>query len=67
MRCVQFYWTRGYFSKNIVCNKAFRMALGYVENCRSRVPFITFGCLDGQILVQNFTKVNCVCIIACTR
>ena len=39
----------GYFLKlNDACNKTHRLALGYVENCRSKVSFVAFSCLDGQ-------------------
>ena len=60
MKCVQFtgQWA---ISQNLndVCNKTLRLALEYVENCRPRVSFIAFSCLDGQILLfrsfQNST------------
>ena len=35
------------------------LALEYFENCQSRVSFVTFICLDGQILVQKFSKFDC--------
>lgn len=35
-----------------VCNKAFRMALKYIENCWSRVSFVTFDSMDGQIVFK---------------
>ena len=54
VRCVQFYWTRGYFSKKKdACNKTLCLALEYIENCWFRVLFVIFGCLDGQIWVQQ--------------
>ena len=57
VRCVQFYWTRGYFSKkNDVCNKMLHQVLKYIQICRSRVSFVAFSCLDGWILVQKFAK-----------
>ena len=55
MRCVQFTGQWAISQKmNNVWNKTLRMTLEYVENCQSRVSFITFGCLDGQILAQKF-------------
>ena len=57
VKCVHFTGKRAISQKlNDVCNKTLRLALEYVENCRSRVSFITFSCLDGQILVQKFPK-----------
>ena len=57
MKCVQFTGQRAISQKlNDVWNKTLRLALEYVENCRSRVSFVAFGCLDSQILVQKFPK-----------
>ena len=57
MKCVHFTGKRAISQKlNDVCNKTLRLALEYVENCRSRVPFVAFSCLHGQILVQKFPK-----------
>ena len=57
MKCVQFTGKWAISQKlNNVCNKTLRLALQYVENCRSRVSFVTFSCLDGQTLVQKFPK-----------
>ena len=56
MRCVQFYWTRGYFSKTkqrLQFNKTLCLALQHVENCRSRLSFFAFGYLVN--LAQNLT------------
>ena len=52
---------------NDVCNKMLYLVLKYVENCQSGVLFVAFGCLDGQSLVQQFTKFDRVCITASTR
>ena len=57
VECVQFTGQRAISQKlNDVCNKTLRLALEYVENCRSRVSFVAFDCLDSQILVQKFPK-----------
>ena len=48
--------------KNDNCSKTLCLAVEYVKNCQSGVLFVTLGCLDGQILVQKFTKFNHVCI-----
>ena len=57
MKCVQFTGQRAISQKlNDVCNQTLRLALEYVENCRSRVSFVAFSCLDGQILVHKFPK-----------
>ena len=57
VRCVQFTGQQAISQKlNDVCNKMLRLALKYVENCRSRVSFVAFGCLDGQTLVRKFAK-----------
>ena len=37
-------------------NKTLRLALEYIKNCRSGIPFVTLSCLDGQILVQKCIK-----------
>ena len=59
MRCVQFTGQRAISQKpNEVRNKMLRLALEYVENCRSRVSFVAFSCLDGQVLVQKFPKLD---------
>ena len=56
-KCVQFTGQRAISQKmNDVCNKTLRLALEYVENCRSRVSSVAFSCLDGQILVHKFPK-----------
>ena len=57
MKCIQFTgeWTISQKLNN-VCNKTLRLALEYVENCRSKLSFVAFSCLDGQILVQKFPK-----------
>ena len=57
VKCVDFNGKRA-ISQNLndVCNKTLRLALEYVENCRSRVSFVAFSCLHGQILVQKFPK-----------
>ena len=57
VKCVQFNGKRAISQKlNDVCNKTLRLALEYVENCRSRVSFVAFSCLDAQILVHKFPK-----------
>ena len=57
MKCVQFTGQRAISQTlNDVCNKTLHLALEYVVNCRSRVLFVAFSCLDSQILVQNFPK-----------
>lgn len=38
---------------NNTCNKTLCLALEYIETCWSRVLFVVFGCLDGQIWVQQ--------------
>ena len=59
MKCVQFTGQRAISQKlNDVCNKTFRLALEYVENCQSRVSFVAFSCLDSQILVQKFPNLT---------
>ena len=61
VRCVQFTGQRA-ISATKHC-----LALEYIANCRSGVSFIAFGCLDGHILVQKFTKFDCVCTATCAR
>ena len=57
MKCVQFTGQQAISQKlNDICNKTLCLALEYVKNCQSRVSFIAFSCLDGQILVQKFPK-----------
>ena len=59
MKCLQFTGQQAISQKlNGICNKTLRLALEYiwVENRRSRVSFVTFSYLDGQILVQKFPK-----------
>ena len=41
---------------NNACNKMLCLALEYIKNCQSRVSFVGFSYLDGQILIQKFTK-----------
>ena len=59
VKCVQFtgQWTISQ-KLNDICNKMLRLALEYIDKCRSRVSFIAFSCLDGQILVQRFAKIR---------
>ena len=52
--------------QNDNCSKTLCLAVEYVKNCQSGVLFVTLGCLDGQILVQKFTKFNPVCLTICT-
>ena len=56
MRCGQFYWTRGYFSKTErhLQKKMLHLNLEYVKNCSSGVSFV--ACSFGEILVQKITK-----------
>ena len=52
VRCVQFTGQRAISPiPNDICSKTLRLVLEYVENCQSRISFVAFGCLDGQILV----------------
>ena len=52
---------KGLFTKkNNICNKILCLALEHIENCRSRVSFVTFICLDGQILAQKFANLTTV-------
>ena len=53
---------KGLFTKkkNNICNKMLCLALEHIENCRSRVSFVTFICLDGQIMVQKFANLTTV-------
>ena len=44
--------------QNDSCSKTLCLALEYIKNCRAGVLFVALGCLDGQILVQKFTKFN---------
>ena len=54
VRCVQFYWTRGYFSKpNATCNKTLRLVLEYIKNCRSGVSFVAVAVVIPD--AQNFS------------
>ena len=53
--------------RNDSCSKTLRLAVEYVKNCQSGVLFVALSCLDGQILVQKFTKFNHVCITVHTR
>ena len=58
VRCVQFYWTRGYFSKTERClQKMLCLTLEYIKSCWSGLSLNALGCSAGQILVQKFTKV----------
>ena len=57
VRCLQFYWTEGCFSKTERCfQKTLRQALEQVKHCRSGLSLLALGCSAGQILVQKFTK-----------
>ena len=54
-------------SVSIGNHKTLCLALEYVKICRSGVLFIALGGSGDQILVQKFTKSDCVCITTCTR
>ena len=57
MRCVQFYWTSGCFSKTERrLQKTSRPALEQVKKCPSGLSLISLGLSAAQILVQKFTK-----------
>ena len=51
--------------QNESCRKTLCLAVEYVKNCRSVVLVVALGYLDGQILVQKFTKFNPVCLTIC--
>ena len=52
---------------NDICSKTVRLALEYIENCWSGVLSVAFSCLEGQILVQKFTKFDNACITTRTK
>ena len=53
-------------SVSIGNHKTLCLALEYVKICHSGVLFIALGGSGDQILIQKFTKFDCVCIAACT-